>query len=362
MSCLTDDQRDSITGGDICQIDVDGHLDQIQTLLPQGHAWSRDPDSTLGRYWRSFAEVIKFLEDRICDLHSEFFCLTANETLGVWAETYGVDAPDAIDQSNPCLKPEYTVPPLSESQVSLFSPDLCGRVAAQGGSTCAYFEESARSIGFVVECDDCELDADYAIAGCFISGCSQLGPRPEMDIEGGNQTYNTLNNCDYQKAVDHPDPRFWNRAFDQSLATCPIPGSTLGPETCCFVAGDFSSVNEVENQLSQSCGEVNAPVNFDECINLDPYTGPKCTSGITAFAEYLGHRGTLVFNIQGTETAALLSDLSPCDPFFIEAGHFYAGDECNPVRNIDITRLENLMESIVPAHINIVINLDGERT
>ena len=109
MACLTDDQAKTPSDGiEVCYLDIDTHLKPIQANLPRGRAWPRDPEATLTKYWRAFAETIKYVEDRICDFSKELFCDTANETLPIWSEQYGLGAPEALDFTSPCLKPGFT--------------------------------------------------------------------------------------------------------------------------------------------------------------------------------------------------------------------------------------------------------------
>lgn len=355
---LTQDQAQSPSQGiNVCNLTVDDHLKQIQSNLPQGAAWPRDPDATQTRYWRAYAEVIKFLEDRICNLNSEFFCQTANETLDVWTEQYGIESLGPIDYDDPCLKPEFLEEPLLNLGQSAYVQDLCGRVAAQGGSTCEYFESVARSVGYEVNCIDCDAEFDYAIAGCMEAGCAQLGPPGELIEDGGNESYNTLTNCEYERAVDHPQSRFWGNLSNQGQAQCDVPGSDLGCEDspCCTHAGYYDIDGAPETVLSNSCGDLDTPILFDQCASDEPFKGPQCTSVDGSFREYLGHRHHLRFEIDAQATLELQCDQSVYDPYFAVSGCMLSGDECTPVRSIDVTVLENILDRIVPAHITNVI-------
>ena len=132
-------------------------VDQLLALLPRGRAWQSHeagsmlpqeaafddlgfdhrafvttdvPGSVLGRYWLAFADVLAFVNSRLCDLRREFFCATHVETHDLWMAEYGL--PDACDPY----------------------PDLCAKVAAQGGTRCEYFTEVAARAGWAITCTE----------------------------------------------------------------------------------------------------------------------------------------------------------------------------------------------------------------
>lgn len=152
---------------------------QAMALLPRGRAWQTHEDSTIDRvetghnaqvgtfevgatgigaepvietltvleqYWAAHAEVLDYLHRRACALLEEFFCATTVEQRAEWGIDYGF--PD------PCEPWD----------------DLCHKVAAQGGATCAYIAGVAARRGWSVTCVDCvpieRLTAGNARAGC----------------------------------------------------------------------------------------------------------------------------------------------------------------------------------------------------
>lgn len=87
-------------------------------------------ESVLWQYWRSFAVVMHYLTQRLCDLREEFWCSTINETRDEWMTEYGL--PDACDPF----------------------PDLCTKVTALGGTRCEYYAEVAARSGWSITCSE----------------------------------------------------------------------------------------------------------------------------------------------------------------------------------------------------------------
>ena len=145
----------------------------IVKLWPRGRAWpiTHDP-STYERYldwiaqfprgtipdtksWpagfvmagftKVIIDVFQYLVDRLCALREEFWCATQIETRDVWMAEYGL--PDACDPF----------------------PDLCTKVAALGGQTCAYFQQVAGWAGWGIDCVD-----NAPVCG-FMAGCTYTG-------------------------------------------------------------------------------------------------------------------------------------------------------------------------------------------
>lgn len=124
--------------------DTDALTAQVIALLPRGRAWQTDEigprsGSVLYGYWRSVAQLFQFVNQRLCDLHAEFFCATRNETDPEWMKEYGL--PDSCD-------------PFA---------DVCVKVAATGGATCEYFTQIAALAGWSISCSDpCGAEAGCA--------------------------------------------------------------------------------------------------------------------------------------------------------------------------------------------------------
>jgi hypothetical protein len=129
----------------------------LLALLPKGRAWQSseggpvsgvalgfDPGgyleggfqtsirrpSVLYAFWSAIAEVLTFVNQRLCDLRLEFWCATHKETHDLWMREYGL--PDACDPF----------------------PDLCTKVAAIGGTRCEYYAAIAARAGWSISCID----------------------------------------------------------------------------------------------------------------------------------------------------------------------------------------------------------------
>jgi hypothetical protein len=125
---------------------------QALASLPRGRAWRTHetgplPDSVLWRFWRAASEMFAFVNQRLCDLHPEFFCASAQETRDLWMLEYGL--PDGCDPY----------------------PDLCAKVAASGGATCDYLAFVAARAGWSIRCGlACGAEAGCAEAGLAVAG------------------------------------------------------------------------------------------------------------------------------------------------------------------------------------------------
>jgi uncharacterized protein YmfQ (DUF2313 family) len=126
---------------------------QLLAALPRGRAWQSEHDltpesgSVLARFWAAFAAVLEYVNTRICDALAEFSCGTMSETRDLWEADYGI--PD---------------------DCGLWT-DVCHKVAAIGGTRCAYFAEIAARVGWAIECRDLRFNpprADCAVADCAV--------------------------------------------------------------------------------------------------------------------------------------------------------------------------------------------------
>lgn len=129
----------------------------ILALLPRGRAWQtnegapragseiafnpnafnnnafqtlNEEASVLYQYWRSFAVVMHYLNERLCALREEFWCQSVNETRPEWMTEYGL--PDECDPF----------------------PDLCTKVAAIGGTRCEYYQSIVARMGWSIACSE----------------------------------------------------------------------------------------------------------------------------------------------------------------------------------------------------------------
>ena len=139
---------------DICPT-RDEIVPQLLALLPRGRAWATHdggpfPGMTSYSFWTAVADIWAWINARICALALEFVCQTQTETNDLWMEEYGL--PDGCDPF----------------------PDLCTKVAAQGGTRCEYYVAMAAQAGWSITCwdinDACGTRAGKARAGGSMTG------------------------------------------------------------------------------------------------------------------------------------------------------------------------------------------------
>lgn len=156
---MSDLCRAAPTDTDRCP-SVDECLSTLLALLPRGRAWQTHDGgpragSILWRFWRAVARVLAFANDRICAARAEFFCATQAETRAEWLAEYGL--PDDCDPF----------------------PDLCAKVRALGGSTCAYIAAVLAAAGWDAHC---ALDTRCGVRAGFKAGCGQAAGSPQQGI------------------------------------------------------------------------------------------------------------------------------------------------------------------------------------
>ncbi len=127
---------------------------QLLAMLPRGRAWgegtsAREPGGVIYQFWWAVAGVYAAVHAALCALALEFVCSTATLTLDLWDREYGL--PDACDP--------YA--------------NLCAKVAALGGVTCAYYEEIAAALGWSIVCG---APCSAPLGICFRMGSTPLGP------------------------------------------------------------------------------------------------------------------------------------------------------------------------------------------
>jgi uncharacterized protein YmfQ (DUF2313 family) len=143
-------------------------IPQYLALLPRGRAWgeggpAREPGGIIYGWLSALAAIFALVHAAICALIPEFFCSTAVETAAWWAEEYAVD--DGCDPF----------------------PDACAKIAAQGGVTCAYYEEIAALHGWDIVCGVLAevVAATTASASCiWASGAGSICPYPGTPARG----------------------------------------------------------------------------------------------------------------------------------------------------------------------------------
>ena len=118
----------------------------------QGDAFQASSSSVIGLFWAAFADVLLFVNQRLCALRDEFFCATHAETRDQWMAEYGL--PDPCDPF----------------------PDLCAKVAAVGGTRCEYFNSVVSRMGWVIDCIDLTTTCGSRV-GCSRAGRARTGNR-----------------------------------------------------------------------------------------------------------------------------------------------------------------------------------------
>jgi hypothetical protein len=145
---------------------------QLLLLLPRGRAWQSNeaagqaftagmaqqgfaqpglfqtlhrPLTVMHAFWSAVADFFFQLTQVLCAVRLEFWCATQSKTRELWLAEYGL--PDACDPF----------------------PDLCAKVAALGGTNCAYYRQVAARAGWSIDCET------LSSAICFEIGTFQLG-------------------------------------------------------------------------------------------------------------------------------------------------------------------------------------------
>ena len=333
----------------VCSLDLDDHVEMVAELLPHGAAWPRRRDSYLMQYWTAFADMIKYLEDRICELSDQFFCETATETQDIWIQQYGIDAiVDEIDVDTACLK-------VGADATTSISDLICAKVTAGIGNTVQDFINSALAINWVVTMEN-PMDQPLPIAGCMEVGCFQLGPKATL-LGGSNLGQSSLGYSHEGRAVDHPEPEYWLHESASNTSTCFIPGSELGISVpgangCCMLAGYYEApvVTEVSTALGL-CGVTSSTFSASTFTPpLGVQSMPTCVTDGNPFAEYTGHAHTYRVVVDIPASLILQQDASVFVDHFAMAGCLMAGNECNPIRSINLELLYELFETMKPAH------------
>lgn len=201
-------------------------------LLPRGRAWPvNDGGGTIARFltWLSglagkappawpvgyvqagffcaIGALRNFVEGRLCALRLEFWCASMSETRDLWMREYGL--PDPCDPF----------------------PDLCTKVAAIGGATCAYFNFIIARIGWRAQCyeikDHCGTQFGCNRFGARVSvfgGASYLGLIVKVHTGEPNVLPSVIRNF-------HP-PRFGAFRFGQHPACDSIVLPSIAPVRC----------------------------------------------------------------------------------------------------------------------------------
>lgn len=357
MSC---ERKQDLGYDPTCQMSVDDHLRVFSDLLPQGRVWPRDAESTLMRFWRSAAEVVKFASDRICALSDEFFCSTAVETIATWETQYAISRVLVEDADAACLKENF-------DELEFRRNRVCSAIIDQGGNTAAYFEEALSARGWIVTVEDIGASYKPHMAGCMQAGCVPLGTTAVPIQNGTELGYDATDNRWVGRAVEHPYPDEWRDKAPIYESSCGIvPGSSLGvaslgSEECCNHAGywNYPEIDDDSTSSSSSSGMCSGSSATEVIYPAHDAPGsirfPYCdeTGG---FQEYSGQAHAIKVTVDIEATLQAFADASPFVNYWATAGCAMAGDSCARPRSLDYDELEALIIRVVPAHVDYHID------
>lgn len=109
-------------------------LAALQSLMPRGANWPRDPDATLTKVLSGLVPIYQRQTSRSNQLLVDAFPTTTVELLPEWEETLGL--PDPCAGLSPTLQARRN--------------QVIARLTSVGGQSAAYFISLALSLGFVV--------------------------------------------------------------------------------------------------------------------------------------------------------------------------------------------------------------------
>lgn len=110
----------------------------LQSLMPKGAFWTRDPNSNLANIWLAVAQEYKRIDDRSLDLITERQVQLTTELVTEHEEDYGL--PEKGDKLGDTL---------ADRRSDLYSSML--RVGQQNEE---YFEEIAEALGYTIEIEE----------------------------------------------------------------------------------------------------------------------------------------------------------------------------------------------------------------
>jgi uncharacterized protein YmfQ (DUF2313 family) len=142
------------------------YIEPLVSLLPQGLAWSREPDSVLMRVVKGLADIWGFVDGRAADLlERESDPRKTIELLPEWERAWGL--PD------PCFPKATTIGERQRMLVMIMT--------WLGSQSRAYFKKVAEWVGYTIEIKE---------FAPFMCGISQVGdtrmPPPNSPIEKQN--------------------------------------------------------------------------------------------------------------------------------------------------------------------------------
>ena len=118
----------------VLQLSVADFAALMQSMLPRGAVWPRDPDTVQTQCFAALAPTYKRLNDRCNNLLVDAFPATTNELLSDWESSLGL--PD------PCLG--------QSPSVELRRAHVVAKLTLRGGQSIEYFEAIAAAIGYAI--------------------------------------------------------------------------------------------------------------------------------------------------------------------------------------------------------------------
>lgn len=149
-------------------MDAAAYLDQLQQLLPNGPAWSRDPDAELTRLLAAIAEEFARVDARTGQLFDEADPRTALELLPDWERVVGL--PDPCTGAIASTVPERRLA-------------IVGALTARGGQSIVYLTQLAASLGYAIAIEEFRLSRAGAMrAGDACHGIDDWAFTFEVDV------------------------------------------------------------------------------------------------------------------------------------------------------------------------------------
>ncbi|MEW5904217.1 MAG: putative phage tail protein, partial [Pseudomonadota bacterium] len=115
---------------------ADDYLSQLQALLPQGPAWTRDADAVLTRLLDAMAQEFARIDARADQVIDEADPRTTEELLTGWERVAGLSATSPLDGS--------------QMSVDQRRSNLLAKLVERGGQSPAYFIQLAARMGFTI--------------------------------------------------------------------------------------------------------------------------------------------------------------------------------------------------------------------
>jgi hypothetical protein len=336
---MTYDCSSGVQPFEFCPVEVNDVFPATINLLPEGPAWDavREDGTVLNQFWRAISAIVGQLNERLCAFVNELYCHSATESIDQWNAEYALG-----ENCDP------------------YGFDLCAKVAAQGGQSCAFFVDLLTQLDWSVECVD--LTERDMVVGCFSVGCTGLGPTPVLRNTGSNIGLGSLDSCGFKSVVDHPEPEFWDHAKTRQAA-CRVPGSNLGfgpdvNEPCCMPVGwyEMPQVTATENPFG-SCGPEEVVISFN-CppAPCNPIRFDSCDEA-GQFASF-GHSHSWLLIVSASKSKAYqnaVQELSSEVPFNVGNMQVGCAPLCAPSN--PLAGLICFIDKVKPAHTQVFVEI-----